>query len=89
MTTMVTFGALTAYILGHVSVIVDFGIRGGSRKIFVHWISPIIGIVVLGYALISTSELAKIVGVCWLIVGAIIAVVLRLKGRTLETEDVV
>jgi Amino acid transporters len=89
MTTMVTFGALTAYILLHVSVIVDFGFRKKSKKIFMHWISPIIGIVILGYALLSTSELAKIVGVCWLAVGAIIAVVLRRKGRSLETEDVV
>jgi len=89
MTTMVTFGALTAYILLHVSVIVDFGIRGKSKRIFVHWISPIIGIIVLGYALVSTSELAKIVGVCWLVFGAVIAVVLRVKGRSLETEDVV
>ena len=89
MTTMVTFGALTAYILLHVSVIVDFGFRQKSKKIFMHWISPIIGIAILGYALLSTSELAKIVGICWLIVGAIIAVVLRVKGRSLETEDVV
>lgn len=89
MTTMVTFGALTAYILLHISVVVDFGFRSRSRHIFVHWISPIVGIAVLGYALYSTSELAKIVGVSWLVVGVVIALLLRRSGRTLETEDVV
>ena len=88
LTFMVTFGALTAYILLHVSVIIHFGIRGRSKKIFSHWISPILGIAVLGYALISTSELAKIVGISWLIIGVVIALVLRRSGRTLETQDI-
>lgn len=87
--TMVTFGALTAYILLHISVIINFGIKESSKHIFVHWISPILGIAVLGYALISTNDLAKIVGVSWLVLGAIIALVLRRAGRSLETEDVV
>ena len=57
--TMVTFGALTAYILLHISVIIHFGIRQSSRKYFIHWISPILGIAVLGYALYSTNVLPK------------------------------
>jgi amino acid transporter len=86
---MVVFGALTAYILLHITVIVDFGIRHKSKRLFLHWISPILGILVLGYALVSTSDIAKIVGLSWLVVGAIVAVLLRRFGRSLETEDVV
>ncbi len=85
--TMVTFGALTAYILLHISVIQQFGIRAKSKKFFLHWISPLIGIAVLGYALYSTNENAKIVGLSWLVIGAIVALVLKRSGRTLETED--
>ncbi|MEO7122086.1 MAG: APC family permease [Lacisediminihabitans sp.] len=88
LTTMVTFGALTAYILLHISIIVDFGIRGSSKHIFIHWISPIIGIVVLGYALWSTNVLAKIVGLSWIVVGILIALLLRRFGRTLETDEI-
>ncbi len=87
LTFMVTFGALTAYILLHVSVIVHFGIRGRSRNVFLHWISPILGVSVLGYALFSTSELAKVVGVSWLALGLVIAFVLRRAGRSLETHE--
>ena len=64
--TMVTFGALTAYILLHISVINHFGIRQSSRKYFIHWISPVIGVAILGYALYSTNILAKIIGISWL-----------------------
>lgn len=87
LTLMVTFGALTAYILLHISVIIHFGIRNGSKKVFTHWISPILGIIVLGYALVSTSDLAKIVGLSWIAIGLIIAFVLRRSGRSLETPD--
>ena len=87
--TMVTFGALTAYILLHISVIIHFGIRRSSKKYFMHWISPILGIAVLGYALYSTNILAKIIGISWLVIGTIVALILKRTGRTLETEDVV
>ena len=85
--TMVTFGALTAYILLHISVIIHFGVRQSSRKYFIHWISPVLGIVVLGYALYSTNILAKIIGISWLAVGTLVAFMLKRAGRTLETED--
>ena len=85
--TMVTFGALTAYILLHISVIIHFGIRQSSKKYFIHWISPILGIAVLGYALYSTNVLAKVIGISWLLIGTIVALILKRTGRTLETED--
>lgn len=88
MTTLVTFGALTAYILLHVSVIVHFGVRTRSRGWFIHWVSPFIGIAVLGYALWSTNIHAKILGIVWIILGCGIASVLKWKGRSLDTSDV-
>jgi amino acid transporter len=84
--TMVTFGALTAYILLHISVIVHFGVRKASKKYFIHWVSPILGAAVLGYALYSTNDLAKVVGISWMIVGCVVAVVLARMGRTLATK---
>ena len=40
-----------------------------SRKIFVHWVSPILGAAVLIYALWSASDNAKVVGLVWLAIG--------------------
>ncbi|WP_044442636.1 APC family permease [Agreia bicolorata] len=87
LTTMVTFGALTAYILLHVAVLIHFGFRGRSRSIFVHWVSPVVGILVLGYALWSTNDIAKIVGVSWLVVGTIVGWVVLSRARRESTES--
>jgi amino acid transporter len=79
LTTLVTFGALTAYILLHIAVIGSFGIRQRSRNIFLHWISPLIGTAVLGYALWSADIHAKIVGCCWMVVGILLAVFFQFR----------
>lgn len=74
LTTLVTFGALTAYILLHVSVIVHFTLRKRSPRLFLHLISPLIGIAVLSYALWNANEHARILGGVWMLVGVGIAV---------------
>ncbi|WP_457149258.1 amino acid permease [Mycobacterium sp. URHB0021] len=79
LTTLVTFGALTAYILLHIAVIGSLGIRQRSRNIFLHWISPLIGTAVLGYALWSADIHAKVVGCCWMAIGIILAVFFQLR----------
>jgi amino acid transporter len=70
-TSIVTFGSLTAYALLHVAVMRYFG-RGGRVSWFAHRISPIMGIAILIYALWSASIEAKTISGIWLIVGAII-----------------
>jgi amino acid transporter len=87
LTSLVTFGALTAYILLHVSVLVHFGARMKSRKVFVHWVSPILGAAVLIYALWSASQNAKVLGLVWLTIGVLIAVYFRVTGRSLAQSD--
>lgn len=73
LTTLVTFGALTAYILLNVAVIVHFGVRGRSRRFFLHWISPVVGTAVLAYALANANPHAQILGAVWLLIGAAIS----------------
>ncbi|MEO3875163.1 APC family permease [Nonomuraea sp. B12E4] len=80
LTTLVTFGALTAYILLHVSVLVHFGIRGRSRNVFLHWISPIVGTAVLLYALWNANLNAKILGLAWLVVGVVVGLCFRWRA---------
>jgi len=81
LTTLVTFGALTAYILLNIAVMVHFGVRQHSRNIFLHWISPVIGTLVLAYALWSANTNAKILGVSWLVVGTAIAIYWLIRDR--------
>jgi amino acid transporter len=70
-TSIVTFGSLTAYALLHVAVMRYFAKRGRASW-FAHRISPVLGIAILIYALWSASIEAKTISGIWLIVGAII-----------------
>lgn len=84
LTTLVTFGALLSYILMHVSVLVHFAKRSGSRRWFTHVASPLLGAAILLVALWDADAGAKIVGICWLAIGLGIATYLRLSGRELK-----
>lgn len=85
--TLVTFGAITAYILLHVSVFTHFVVRGRSRSFFVHWVSPILGATLLLVALWNADPHAKIVGSCWLLIGLGVAAYFKLTGRSLSGSD--
>lgn len=84
--TLVTFGALSAYILLHVAVFWHLGVRGTDRRVFSHLVSPVVGAAALLYALWSADPHAKILGLCWLAVGIVLAVVFARRG-TLDTHE--
>lgn len=71
-TSIVTFGSLTAYALLHVAVMRYFARRGGRVSWFAHRVSPVLGIAILIYALWSASVEAKIISGIWLAAGVII-----------------
>jgi amino acid transporter len=72
---IVNFGALTAFLLLHLSVINYFFIRRRSRAFMRHLVSPILGFVLIAYVLYEMDMTAKILGACWLVVGTIYYVV--------------
>ncbi|MFL6180463.1 MAG: APC family permease, partial [Actinomycetes bacterium] len=86
--TLVTFGALTAYILLNVAVVNHFIIRERSRRFFLHLVSPVVGTGILLFAMWSANPHAKILGVCWLTVGLGVAAYFKISGRSLEQSDI-
>ena len=85
--TIVNFGALSGFLLLHVSVIWQFGVRGRSRRWFAHWVAPSLGIIVVMAVFSGMSRLATVVGLGWLIVGMGYGGFLHLKQRdTLAVE---
>jgi len=86
--TLVTFGALTAYILLNVAVVNHFIVRGKSRRFFLHLVSPVVGTAILLFALWSANPHAKILGVCWVAVGLGVAAFFRATGRSMEQSDI-
>jgi amino acid transporter len=87
LTTLVTFGALTAYVLLNFAVINYFGRREKSSRYLVHYALPAIGSAILMLALVNANSHAQILGLTWLALGAAVALYLKLSGRSLVQSD--
>ena len=79
--TIVNFGALSGFLLLHVSVLAKFGIGQRSRAWFTHWLVPVLGIVVVLAVFTGMSALAAKVGFSWLAAGVVYGIVLRRERR--------
>lgn len=79
--TIVNFGALAGFFLLHLSVLVHFGVRKKSRKIFLHWIVPILGLVVVLAVFSGMSQLALLVGCSWMLIGGLYGMLLHARRR--------
>jgi amino acid transporter len=82
LTTLVNFGALTAFLLLHLSVIVHYLVRKSSRDYWRHLVVPVFGLAILGYVVIKAKVAAQVVGLSWLGIGLVVMVVLLALGRT-------
>lgn len=81
LTSMVSFGALTGFLLLHVSVIAHFIWHERSRDLLRHLVSPVIGFLIIGFVLWNAEVNAKIAGGAWLLAGLVLFVTLRLLRR--------
>jgi amino acid transporter len=71
LTRIVNFGALTSFLLLHLSVINHFFIRLKSGDWLRHVIFPLVGSAVIGFVLYEMDKSAKIMGACWIAVGIV------------------
>jgi amino acid transporter len=78
--TIVSFGALTAFLFVHASVVKHFLWDRRSRNWLRHLLAPGIGFGVVAVVIWGMSGNAKIVGGCWMAVGLAIAM-LQHMGR--------
>ncbi|GGE26874.1 porin [Pullulanibacillus camelliae] len=88
LSSFVNFGALTAFLFLHVSVFVHYILKNKSKDYWNHFILPLIGFIIIGYVWLSLATQAKLLGLSWLAIGVIIAIVLAVRGKetTLEID---
>ena len=84
LSSLVNFGALFSFLLLHVSVVVYFLIKQKTGALGIHLLSPVIGFAIIGYVLVNADAHAKLGGTVWLAVGVVIAIGLRMTGRSTE-----
>jgi amino acid transporter len=78
---LVNFGALFAFCLLHVSVIWYYLVRQKSKNYLLHLVVPTLGFVIIGYVLFNADALAKIGGLVWLVVGAVVFAINVFRGK--------
>jgi amino acid transporter len=78
---LVNFGALFGFCLLHVAVFWHYIVRMRSRNWLLHGVVPVLGFLIIGYVLLNADPLAKIGGLVWLVIGAIIFAVNAALGR--------
>ncbi|MFJ7728516.1 APC family permease [Neobacillus sp. NPDC097160] len=79
LTSIVNFGALTGFMILHLSVINYFIRKKKSNDYLNHLIFPIIGLIIIGYVWISLAPLAKLIGGIWIVLGLVYMICLKLK----------
>lgn len=78
---LVNFGALTAFLALNFTVVWWYIVKQKSRRWFVHLVFPVLGFLILAVVLYNARVQAQLLGVLWLAVGIIVAVVLSRRGR--------
>lgn len=76
LSSIVNVGALTAFILLHVSVIGYYLVKQKAAvrgRWFPHGVVPVVGAVLLVVVLASATHLALIVGLAWFVIGLVVA----------------
>lgn len=83
---LVNFGALTSFLLLHVSVVAYYGIKQKSSNVVLHWIAPVLGFAIIGFVLFNADPAAKIGGLIWLVIGAGVLFYYHRKGTGILSE---
>jgi len=73
---IINLGALTGFVLLHLSVINHYFIRRRSGDWLRHLIFPVIGMLIIVYVLYEMDRAAKILGLAWIAIGIVYYVVL-------------
>ncbi|MEU4509402.1 APC family permease [Nonomuraea wenchangensis] len=81
LSSLINMGAMVAFVVLHVSVIVHYTLRGRSGAWWAHLAAPLIGMAILIFVVINANVLAQVVGLIWLALGALALLVLYLLGR--------
>jgi amino acid transporter len=84
LSTLVNFGAMAAFLVLHVSVVVHYVIRRRSRDWWRHLVCPLLGFAILLYVVINAKVAAQVLGFAWLGIGVVVLIGFRIAGRRPE-----
>lgn len=84
LSTLVNFGAMSAFLVLHVSVVNHFVRRNGSKDYLKHLVYPVIGFVILAFVVINAKVAAQVLAFVWIAIGVVILLTLKFLHREPE-----
>jgi amino acid transporter len=84
LSTLVNFGAMTAFLVLHVAVVVHYVVRNHSHDWWRHLAVPVIGFAILLFVVINAQVAAQTLGFIWLGIGVLLLASLLARGRRPE-----
>jgi amino acid transporter len=81
LTQVVNFGALSGFVLLHLSVINHYLVRHRSGDWLRHFVFPLTGLAIILYVLYEMDRAAKILGSCWIGIGIVYYAALALRSK--------
>ncbi|WP_240930365.1 APC family permease [Isoptericola sp. BMS4] len=88
LSSMVTVGALAAFVFLHVAVIGYYVLGRRTDRRVLHTVVPVVGAAIVVAVLVLASHLALEIAAVWLVVGLVIMVVRARRGPGAPTHDV-
>ncbi len=81
LSSLINFGALTAFLVLHVSVVNHFIHRQRSKDYLRHLVYPVIGFAILAFVVVNAKVAAQILAFIWIAVGVIVLLIFRVLNR--------
>ncbi len=75
---LVNFGALSSFLILHITLINHFIFRKKSKDYFKHLFLPLVGLLFIGYVWMSIGSLAKELGFIWTVIGILYMIIMKL-----------
>lgn len=84
LSTLVNFGAMSAFLVLHVSVVNYFIRRSGSKDYLKHLIFPAIGFAILAFVVVNAKVAAQQLAFIWIAIGVVILIAFKVMHREPE-----
>ncbi|MFC5003296.1 APC family permease [Dactylosporangium cerinum] len=81
LSSLINFGALTAFLVLHVAVVWHYLVRQRSRNLWSHLFVPVVGFAILAYVVINANVAAQRLGFVWVGAGVVVLIGLYVAGR--------
>ena len=84
LSTLVNFGAMSAFLVLHISVINYFMRRRHSKDYLKHLVFPLVGFAILAFVVVNAKVAAQVLAFIWIAIGVVVLVAFKVMHKEPE-----